>query len=102
MTDQNQSTRCQLATEPFYQCCCNCTSRLTDYKHCSIHGRVSGKCVCSEVKGYVCAGFAFDEGEGRVHSEWPEHSCGCELYSARVPRAVAMGNVEYASWGVSA
>lgn len=89
-------TACQLTAEPFSQCCCNCRFRLTDYKHCSIHGQPAGKCVCSEVKGYICTGL-LGEG-GRAHSEWPKHSCGCELYDARVSRAEAIGSVEYASW----
>lgn len=86
---------CQLTDAPFFQCCCNCTFRLTDYKHCSIHGRKDGKCICSEVKGYVCTGFA---NEGIAHSEWPEHSCGCEMYDPKVSHAEAIGSVEYASW----
>ena len=75
-------TACKLEAEPFFQCCCNCTLRLTDYKHCTIHGRGDG-CCCHEVKGYVCIGFA---DEGIAHSEWPEHSVGCELYQERVAR----------------
>jgi len=71
---------CQLGVGPFFQCCCNCKLRLTDYKHCTIHGRGADGCCCHEVKGYVCIAFA---SEGIVHSEWPEHSCGCELYSPR-------------------
>lgn len=94
---KDETSPCQLSAEPFFQCCCNCTMRLTDYKHCSIHGRRDGRCVCSEVKGYVCVGFASD---GAAHSEWPEHSAGCELYAARVDRAVAIGNAEYASWRI--
>lgn len=86
---------CQLTVGPFFQCCCNCTFRATDYKHCSIHGRPAGQCVCGQQKGFVCLALA---GEGVVHSEWPEHSCGCELYDPRVPHAAAIGNVEYASW----
>ena len=89
-------TVCQLAVEPSFQCCCNCSMRLTDYKNCSIHGQPANKCVCSEVKGYICAGFA---NEGVYHSEWPEHSCGCEMYDPRVGHLAAMGNAEYASWG---
>lgn len=61
------------------QCCCNCRSRLIDYKHCTIHGRSEGKCVCDEVKGYICAGLAPE----RYYSEWPEHSAGCELYTPK-------------------
>lgn len=35
-------TPCQLNVGPFRQCCCNCKLRLTDYRHCSIHGRRGG------------------------------------------------------------
>lgn len=88
---------CQLNAEPFFQCCCNCKMRLTDYKHCSIHGRKDGKCVCSEVRGYICVGFI---DEGMAHSEWPEHSCGCELYLPKYERSKAIGEVEYLSWEI--
>jgi hypothetical protein len=88
-------THCQLNAEPFSQCCCNCTLRVTDHKHCSIHGRSQAGCVCHEVKGFVCLGLAY---EGRVHSEWAEHSCGCELYMPRVGNAEAVGIAEYSSW----
>lgn len=91
-------TECQINAAPFFQCCCNCTLRLTDYKHCTIHPHAKGTCVCSEVKGYICAAGG---DEGIFHSEWPEHSRGCELYIAKSPRAVAMGNVEYSSWVAS-
>lgn len=73
------SEACFLSKEPFFQCCCNCEFRLTDYKHCTIHGQPKGQCVCSDVKGYICAGFAPD----RYYSEWSEHSIGCELYAPK-------------------
>jgi hypothetical protein len=68
---------CYLNEPPFYQCCCNCAFRLTDYKHCTtVPGGNANGCVCDEVKGYICSG------TGRHHSGWPEHSAGCELYTA--------------------
>jgi hypothetical protein len=91
------SGECQLNAEPFYQCCCNCKLRLTDKKHCSVHGRSEGKCVCNQTKGYVCIAFS---DEGIAHSEWPEHSCGCELYRPRQDRKVAIGEAEYNSWSL--
>lgn len=74
---------CQLNSGPFFQCCCNCQHHLPDYYHCTIHKdmRKSAKgCVCSIQKGWVCAGFLTQPGCNSVHSEWPEHSVGCEMY----------------------
>lgn len=70
---------CRLSDGPFFQCCCNCQHHLPDYHHCTTNKmlRQSAKeCVCSIQKGWVCAGFV-----DRVHSGWPEHSVGCEMYT---------------------
>ena len=78
-------TPCQLNVEPFYMCCCNCVSHVKDYKHCCIHGKTAeGGCNCGTLKGYICAGFNF-ENRDINHSEWPEHAAGCEMYR---PRAI--------------
>lgn len=82
--DDKFCVECQLHLGPFFQCCCNCISQLTDYKHCCVEReerKVRGTCICSEVKGYVCVGFI---SEGIAHSGWPEHSVGCEMYAPRI------------------
>lgn len=86
---------CTLTDPDFPQCCCNCKLHLTDYKHCTIHAHPPGQCVCNEVKGFVCLIFA---DEGIVHSEWPEHMCGCEGYYPRHDHKTAIGLSEYGSW----
>lgn len=80
------SETCQLKEAPFYQCCCNCRHHLKDNFHCTIHTELrksSGdNCVCSFRKGWICVGMVFEDPEnGRAHSEWPEHSVGCEMYA---------------------
>ena len=70
-----------------HQCCCNCKFQWVDYHHCTIHEALrekEGKCICSKPKGFICVGFMFQgDGSTGVHSEWPEHSIGCEMYQAR-------------------
>lgn len=70
---------CQLPT--FNQCCCTCKYRLTDYHHCWTSPELrteKGTCVCSTVKGYICA----LPDLGGAHSNWPEHSL-CELHTPK-------------------
>lgn len=66
------------------QCCCDCVYHLEDTFHCAQHPKLretsGGKCICSFHKGWVCIGFWR---EGKAHSEWPEHSIGCEMYTKR-------------------
>jgi hypothetical protein len=74
------------------QCCCQCKFQWIDYHHCTIHSELrakENKCVCSIPKGFVCVGFMHQgDGSTGVHSEWPEHSIGCEMY---IPRNGATG-----------
>lgn len=73
--------KCQLTEPPFHQCCCVCKYHVADHHHCSTSIELrteKGSCVCGERKGWVCLGFA---DHGRVHSNWPEHSVGCELWT---------------------
>ena len=73
------SETCQLEVEPFKQCCCNCKHHVRDYHHCTTAAplmRGAKGCVCNDPKGWICTG------TDRAHSGWPEHSIGCEMYSA--------------------
>lgn len=75
---------CWLESE-HHQCCCNCRYHLKDNYHCTIHKELRASsgdnCVCSFRKGWICVGMFFEDHEnGRAHSEWPEHSIGCEMY----------------------
>ncbi|MBE3085042.1 MAG: hypothetical protein IMZ64_02355 [Bacteroidetes bacterium] len=61
------------------QCCCKCAYHFPDFYHCGVSKpKDSSGCVCSILKGWICA-CPIDDNV-RVHSEWPEHSLGCELY----------------------
>ena len=76
---------CMLHKEPFSQCCCNCVHHHADHFHCTTEPNIrkqlrNDQCVCGIRKGWVCAGFA---NEGRVYSNWPEHSVGCEMYFSK-------------------
>jgi hypothetical protein len=79
-------TECQLSEEPFNQCCCVCAHHLADYYHCHdtvLRNRLakhygSDKCICDIQRGWICVVRLDDL---RAHSEWPEHSCGCEMFS---------------------
>ena len=81
---QEKAGDCQLNSGPFFQCCCNCKKHLQDNHHCTLDTELRAKeggCVCSIKKGWVCIGLWVEgDGQGRVHSGWPEHSCGCEMY----------------------
>lgn len=81
MTERNA---CQLTEGPFYQCCCNCAKHWQDFHHCAMDDALyaeKGGCVCSVPKGWICAGLFVEGGmKGPLHSGWPEHSCGCEMY----------------------
>lgn len=76
-----KNEKCWLKTE-HKQCCCKCSYHLTDYEHCTtnpaLRKQKDNTCVCSIVKGYICAPPEFD---GRCYSNWPKHSVGCEMYT---------------------
>jgi hypothetical protein len=65
------------------QCCCSCTYQLIDMGHPHTNGT-----TISTPRGFICAPspeeWAYGEnGRPVAHSEWTEHSCGCELYRLR-------------------
>lgn len=77
-----EGNHCYMNEPPFYQCCCNCKHHLADYEHCITNPKLRDEkeaCICNIQKGWVCH---FPESD-RVFSNWEEHSCGCELYSAK-------------------
>lgn len=76
---------CQLDKEPFFQCCCVCKHHIEDFYQCTIQPglrasieKETGKatCICGIHKGWVCIAPIFHH----AHSDWPEHSCGCEMF----------------------
>lgn len=80
------SETCQLEVEPFKQCCCNCKHHWQDFHHCITAPKDvkpgAGGCQCSVPKGWACVVKKLvDPGGGRIHSGWPEHSIGCEMYT---------------------
>lgn len=68
------SNPCQMTEPPFYQCCCNCKHRVMAMPKVNTEGE----------PGFACAVPMSMEGDPfrrMVFVNWPEHSCGCELYS---------------------
>ena len=62
------------------QCCCTCQHHLPVMYHCTTSPELRekhGGCCCSVQKDWACVA----PGMGRVHDNWPEHSCGCELHT---------------------
>jgi len=58
-------------------CCCSCNWRLEDRSHPLTDGKSMG-----DRRGWICAGFAFTEGEGVAISGWPEHGI-CEMHKGK-------------------
>ena len=83
------NTTCQLNAESFYQCCCKCVYHRPIHFHCCTEPKpteeekkatgVEGSCVCGVQKGWACTCPMSD----RIYDNWPEHSCGCELYTTK-------------------
>ena len=73
---------CEIKNAPVVQCCCTCIYHIEDFYHCcrgkSKVSSTTGPCICSLRKGWICMP---PGNEGRVHSNWPEHSCGCEIHT---------------------
>ena len=60
----------------FNQCCCTCESQIEDHSH----PHIDGKSVLN-VRGWICLSPGEDSGSKfYAHSQWPEHSMGCECY----------------------
>lgn len=76
---------CQLGVAPFYQCCCTCKYRVKAVKRYPWWLRR----VFSVLRlprlplwrndGWVCVAYDLSH----VETNWPEHSCGCELHTAK-------------------
>lgn len=85
---------CNLGNLPFpEQCCCICEHH---YEDCS-HPHTDGGSILS-CRGYVCVLPNFLDSERRqaMHSGWPEHSIGCEMFRKR---AAKVGVVAPSMWG---
>lgn len=73
---------CQLKGDGSGTCCCSCQHQIEDHWHCGDEGsdkireKIGHKCVCSQVRGYVC----YIPEQGYAHAKWPKHSCGCEWF----------------------
>ena len=73
--------KCQLGVPPMHQCCCQCVYLRGTYEHCTTNPHLRdemGTCVCGVQTGWACTN---PEMDGRIYPNWPEHSCGCELYT---------------------
>jgi len=77
---------CTLQDPDMMQCCCNCAHLRAVHYHCCTTPKPDGVtgCVCGVQKGWACHN---PEMDGRIYDNWPQHSCGCELYTARTPNA---------------
>ena len=74
---QSEEDKCCLDTAPFFQCCCQCKYRLTDYSH----PLTNGESVLTP-RGYIC--YVKDlSGPPHPMSGWTEHGVGCELYTEK-------------------
>ena len=76
---------CTLQDPDMMQCCCNCAHLRAVHYHCCTTPKPDGVtgCVCGVQKGWACAMPEHD----RIYDNWPQHSCGCELYTASTPNA---------------
>ena len=71
-------SECAISTDG--QCCCQCAHHIPTHKHCCTDpDRKSGTCSCGEQTGWACVPPEFD----RAYPGWPEHSCGCELFTQK-------------------
>ena len=73
--------RCFLDDPDMPQCCCNCSLHVEICKPWTNCGNPPGGCDCGTRKEWGCAAFL---PEGKIIGDWPEHSCGCEMYSPNV------------------
>ena len=85
---------CQLGKQPFPDiCCCTCYWHRPTYESCTTNpllrsqiakaivengGKVGkgGGCICDVRNGWACVTPEME----RIHINWSEHSCGCELH----------------------
>ena len=83
--------KCTLHSKKWKQCCCNCKFHLPTHEHCTTNmalrkqiEKLTGvdKCICGIQIGWACA-VPMDGGSGRIYVNWPEHSVGCEMYTAK-------------------
>lgn len=70
--------RCFMDDPDMPQCCCNCSLHVAICKPWTNCGNPPGGCDCGTRKEWGCAAFLL---EGKIIGDWPEHSCGCEMYS---------------------
>lgn len=76
--------KCYKSDSPFFQCCCECIHHSPTHIHCTtIVNRKSQTCVCGIQTGWACVDTDSESGLGRVYTNWPEHSVGCEMHEKR-------------------
>jgi hypothetical protein len=86
---EKELTGCTLKDPELLQCCCNCVNLRAVHYHCGTTPKPEGGkgCVCGVQMGWACA----IPGRDRIYHNWPQHSGGCELYTARTPNASGQG-----------
>ena len=77
----------------FRQCCCVCEHHIGDFYQCNTYPKLrteiekitkKSTCICSIQKGWICFAPEFYDEERDIkiaHSNWPNHSLGCEMFS---------------------
>lgn len=79
-------SKCWMEKEPFKQCCCTCKFHVPTYEHCETNPNLRNQvsklarkitCICGVTNGFACVP---PEMDGKIYINWPEHSCGCEMY----------------------
>jgi hypothetical protein len=77
---KEMTTECYMEKQ-FSMCCCQCVFLVKDYSHPCSDGKPA-----SNFKSFACIGLLIEDRfhpESGIHSEWPEHGFGCEMFQDR-------------------
>ncbi len=72
---------CTLNDPEWKQCCCNCQFHRPTYESCTTNTKLRDEkqtCICGVQNGWACD----IPDSKRLHINWPQHSVGCECYTA--------------------
>jgi len=74
-----EEKKCGMDDPELKQCCCKCARHLAVHHHCCTSPKPEGVTGCVCHKGWAC----IMPEEGVIYDNWPEHSCGCELFEMK-------------------
>ena len=80
------------ALSAWKQCCCTCVFHIRDHYVCTPENHAKG--ICYSPKGWICVP---PEG-GPAISDWPQHSCGCELHTSKLLIIEAETELDHTEW----